>query len=74
MGGKLGLGGRVVLAALLAGALLFAVVERGSADPVGYTVSIGNVSAATPEGDSAGANSVNFPITVAPAPHRTTSP
>ncbi len=67
MGGKVGLGGRVVLAALLAGALLFGVAERGnSADPVSYTVSIGNVSAGTLEGDSAGANSVSFPITVSP--------
>ena len=66
MGGKLGLGGRVALAVLLAGALLFAVVERGNADPVSYTVSIANAGTSA-EGDSAGANSLSFPITVSPS-------
>ncbi len=66
MGGKLGLGGRLVIAALVAGTLLFAAAGPGSADPLSYTVSIGNASPATsPEGDAPGANSMTFPVTIA---------
>ena len=65
MGGKLGLGMRAVLAAALAGALLFGVVEKVNADPTGYTVSIGNASDQA-EGDSPGQNQLSFPLAVAP--------
>ncbi len=66
MGGKLGLGGRLVLAALLAGTLLFAVTGTVNADgPQTWTVSIGNASpTSSPEGDSAGAKSLTFPLTL----------
>ncbi len=65
MGGKLELGMRAVLAAALAGALLFGVVEKVNADPTGYTVSIGNAPDQA-EGDSPGQNHLSFPLTVAP--------
>ena len=65
MGGKLGLGMRAVLAAALAGALLFGVVEKVNADPTSYTVSIGNAPTQA-EGDSPGQNNFTFPLTVAP--------
>ena len=65
MGGKFGIGGRLVLAALLAGTLLFAATGTVSADPQAWTISIGNASPSTsPEGDSQGANSMTFPVTV----------
>ncbi len=54
-----------VLAAALAGALLFGVVEKVNGDPIGYTVSIGN-AADQAEGDSPGQNHLSFPLTVAP--------
>jgi len=66
MGGKLGLGGRVAVAALLAGTLLFAATGTVSADPLSFTISIGNASpSSSPEGDSPGANSMTFPVTIA---------
>ena len=70
MGGKLGLGGRVALAALIGGALLFAATGTVSADPLSFTISIGNASpSSSPEGDAPGANSMTFPVTVAgPSP------
>jgi hypothetical protein len=65
MGGRLGLGGRVVFAALLAGTLLFVATGTVNADPSTWTISIGNASpASSPEGDSPGANSLTFPVTV----------
>jgi hypothetical protein len=63
MGGKLGLGGRVILAALLVGGLLFAFAGTGSADGQ-WSISIGSASSSSPEGDTAGANSLTFPVTV----------
>jgi len=65
MGGKLGVGVRAVLAAALAAALLFGVVEKVHADPTPYTVSIG-AAATQAEGDSPGQNKLTFPLTVAP--------
>ncbi len=38
-----------------------------SADPIAYVVSIGN-AASGPEGDSPGANSLSFPVSVSPTP------
>ena len=65
MGGKFGIGGRLVLAALLAGTLLFAATGTVNADPQAWTISIGIASPSTsPEGDSQGANSMTFPVTV----------
>ena len=65
MGGKFGIGGRLVLAALLAGTLLFAATGTVNADPQTWTISIGNASpSSSPEGDSPGANSMTFPVTV----------
>ena len=65
MGGKLGLGGRVVVAVLLAGALLFAFAGTGVADGQ-WTISILATRArpSAPEGDSPGASSLTFPVTV----------
>ncbi|HST16386.1 MAG TPA: Calx-beta domain-containing protein [Gaiellaceae bacterium] len=65
MGGKLGVGVRAVLAAAVAAALLFGVVEKVHADPTPYTVTIGNAPAQA-EGDSPGQNKLTFPLTVAP--------
>ena len=64
MGGKLGFGGRLIFAALLAGVLLFAATGTVSADgPQTWTVSIGNASpGSSPEGDAPGANSMTFPL------------
>ncbi len=65
MGGRLGLGGRLVFAALLAGTLLFVATGTVNADPPTWTISIGNASpTSSPEGDSPGANSMTFPVTV----------
>src|SRR5690348_3032642 len=63
MGGKLGLGGRVVVGALLVGALLFAFAGTGVADGQ-WTIAIGNPAAPALEGDSPGASSLTFPVTV----------
>ncbi len=66
MGGRFGLGGRMVFAALVAGVLLFAATGTVSADgPQAWTISIGPASPpSSPEGDSAGANSLTFPLTL----------
>jgi chitinase len=64
MGGKLGVGLRAVLAAAVAGVLLFGVVEKVHADAP-FTVTIGNAPAQA-EGDTAGQNKLTFPLTVAP--------
>ena len=63
MGGKAGLGGRVLAAALLVGALLFAFAGTGSADGQ-WTIAIGNASpSSSPEGDTS-TNTLVFPVTV----------